>query len=79
VLGTPHSHPWEESFYVTKGTVQFTCNDQTFDCHEGTLVNVPAEYDVKFHILNRPTNSSSGQFKASFLTADDKALYNFTI
>ena len=43
VLGTPHSHPWEESFYVIKGMVQFTCNDQTFDCHEGTLVNVPAD------------------------------------
>lgn len=38
----PHSHPWDESFYVTKGTVQFTSNGQTFSCHEGTLVNVPA-------------------------------------
>ena len=38
----PHSHPWDESFYVTKGTVQFTCNGQTSNCHEGTLVNVPA-------------------------------------
>ncbi len=38
----PHSHPWDESFYVTKGIVQFTCNGQTTNCHEGTFVNVPA-------------------------------------
>ena len=38
----PHSHPWDESFYVTKGSVQFTCNGQTSNCQEGTLVNVPA-------------------------------------
>ncbi len=38
----PHSHPWDESFYVTKGSVQFICNGQTTNCHEGTFVNVPA-------------------------------------
>ncbi len=38
----PHNHPWDESFYVTKGKVQFTCNGQTTSCHEGTLVHVPA-------------------------------------
>jgi quercetin dioxygenase-like cupin family protein len=38
----PHSHPWEESFYVTKGEVQFTCGDQTTMCITGTLVHVPA-------------------------------------
>jgi len=38
----PHSHPWDESFYVTKGSVQFTCNGQTTSCHEGAFVNIPA-------------------------------------
>jgi quercetin dioxygenase-like cupin family protein len=38
----PHSHDWEESFYVTKGQVQFTCNGQTTMCVAGTLVHVPA-------------------------------------
>ncbi len=38
----PHSHPWEESFYVIKGMVQFVCNGETTNCHAGTLVNVPA-------------------------------------
>lgn len=38
----PHSHDWDESFYVTKGQVQFTCNGQTTMCVAGTLVFVPA-------------------------------------
>jgi len=38
----PHSHDWDESFYVTKGQVQFTCNGQATMCVAGTLVHVPA-------------------------------------
>jgi quercetin dioxygenase-like cupin family protein len=38
----PHSHPWEESFYVTKGQVLFTCGGETTMCTAGTLVHVPA-------------------------------------
>ncbi len=38
----PHSHPWDESFYITKGMVQFICNGKESNCHEGTFVNVPA-------------------------------------
>lgn len=38
----PHSHDWDESFYVTKGQVQFTCSGQTTMCLAGTLVHVPA-------------------------------------
>lgn len=38
----PHSHDWDESFYVTKGQVQFTCSGQTTTCLVGTLVHVPA-------------------------------------
>ena len=38
----PHSHPWEESFYVTKGEVQFTCNGQTTACYSGSLIHIPA-------------------------------------
>lgn len=37
-----HSHDWDESFYVTKGQVQFTCNGQTTMCVAGTFVFVPA-------------------------------------
>ncbi len=38
----PHSHDWDESFYVTKGQVQFTCGSETTMCMAGTLVHVPA-------------------------------------
>lgn len=39
----PHSHPWAESFYVTRGQVLFTCGGQTTVCTAGTLVQVPAD------------------------------------
>jgi quercetin dioxygenase-like cupin family protein len=38
----PHSHDWDESFYVTRGQVQFTCAGQTTTCFAGTFVHVPA-------------------------------------
>ena len=38
----PHSHDWDESFFVTKGQVQFTCDGKTTTCGVGTLVYVPA-------------------------------------
>jgi quercetin dioxygenase-like cupin family protein len=38
----PHSHDWDESFYVTRGQVQFTCAGQTTLCDAGTFVHVPA-------------------------------------
>ena len=38
----PHSHDWDESFYVTKGQVQFTCAGETTMCVAGTFVHVPA-------------------------------------
>lgn len=38
----PHSHNWDESFYVIRGQVQFTCAGQTTMCDAGTFVHVPA-------------------------------------
>lgn len=38
----PHSHGWDESFYVSKGQIQFTCAGETTMCVTGTLVHVPA-------------------------------------
>jgi quercetin dioxygenase-like cupin family protein len=37
-----HSHDWEESFYVTKGQLEFTCGSETRTCTAGTLIHVPA-------------------------------------
>jgi quercetin dioxygenase-like cupin family protein len=38
----PHSHNWDESFFITKGEVLFTCGGTTSRCNAGTLVHVPA-------------------------------------
>ena len=36
-----HSHNWDESFYVLKGQVEFSCGGKTELCMPGTLVHVP--------------------------------------
>lgn len=38
----PHSHDWDESFYVTKGQISFQCGGETAMCTAGTFVHVPA-------------------------------------
>lgn len=38
----PHSHGWDESFYVMKGQVTFVSGGQTTACSPGTLVFIPA-------------------------------------
>lgn len=37
----PHSHAWDEAFFVVQGSVEFTCDGQTRSCLPGTLVFVP--------------------------------------
>ena len=38
----PHSHDWDETFYVTRGQVEFVCGGEAATCTVGTLVHVPA-------------------------------------
>lgn len=38
----PHSHDWDETFYVTRGQVEFLCGGEASTCTVGTLVHVPA-------------------------------------
>jgi hypothetical protein len=38
----PHSHNWDESFYIVAGNVEFNCDGKTVVCFPGTLVHVPA-------------------------------------
>ena len=38
----PHSHDWDESFYVLKGSVEITCDGSAATAEAGTLVHVPA-------------------------------------
>jgi quercetin dioxygenase-like cupin family protein len=37
----PHSHDWDESFFVIKGTVEITTGGETVVCEPGTLAYVP--------------------------------------
>ena len=47
----PHSHPWDESFYVLAGEVEFTCGGKSAVCPPGTLVHVPANTVHSFRYL----------------------------
>jgi quercetin dioxygenase-like cupin family protein len=47
----PHSHEWDESFYVVAGDVEFTCAGRTVICRPGTLVHVPAGTVHSFRYL----------------------------
>ncbi len=38
----PHSHNWDESFYIVKGKVEFSHGDKTVMAESGTLVHLPA-------------------------------------
>ncbi|KWR88024.1 cupin domain-containing protein [Cupriavidus sp. IDO] len=38
----PHCHDWDESFYVTRGTIEIGYGDQTVTASAGTFVHVPA-------------------------------------
>ena len=37
----PHSHDWDEAFYVLKGEIRFLCDGKAHACNVGTLVHVP--------------------------------------
>ena len=47
----PHSHAWDESFYVLAGEVEFTCSGRSVVCPPGTLVHVPAGMVLSFRYL----------------------------
>lgn len=38
----PHSHPWDESFYVVRGQVDFGIDAESTTAQPGTLVHLPA-------------------------------------
>ncbi len=37
----PHSHDWDEAFYVISGDVNFHCAGEDYNCPAGTLVHIP--------------------------------------
>ena len=47
----PHSHNWDEAFYVLAGEVEFACSGKTIMCPPGTLVHIPAATVRSFRCL----------------------------
>ena len=38
----PHSHDWDESFFVVRGKVEIHCEGESTLCGPGTLIHLPA-------------------------------------
>lgn len=38
----PHSHPWDETFFVLQGQVDFLLDGQVIRAESGTLLHIPA-------------------------------------
>ena len=38
----PHSHGWDESFFILEGQVEINCEGKSSVCGPGTLVHIPA-------------------------------------
>jgi quercetin dioxygenase-like cupin family protein len=45
----PHSHDWDESFFVLEGRVEIHCGGKSSVCGSGTLIHVPAGTVHGFH------------------------------
>ena len=44
----PHSHDWDEAFYVISGEVYFQCAGDKHRCPAGTLVHIPRNTEHGF-------------------------------
>jgi quercetin dioxygenase-like cupin family protein len=45
----PHHHPWDETYYVARGEVEFGIGGETMTAGAGTLVHLPAGTTHWFH------------------------------
>ena len=49
----PHSHPWDESFYVTKGEIDFGIGNRNADCGCRNAGASSCRYDTLVPLLVR--------------------------
>jgi len=70
----PHSHPWDEVFYVIEGKVDFDCGDVAKTVQSGGLVHVPAGTVHTFRYASpaRVLGITSGNGAAAMFTAIDR-------
>lgn len=68
----PHSHPWDESFYVVRGEIAFGIADDARTASPGTLVHLPAgtEHWFRFGPGGGEMVSMTSRLGASAMFAD---------
>ena len=68
----PHSHPWDESFFVTKGQIDFGIGADSTTALPGTLVHLPAgtEHWFRFGKGGGEMVSMTSRLGASKMFAD---------
>lgn len=68
----PHSHPWDESFYVVRGAIDFGIGDDSRTASPGTLVHLPAgtEHWFRFGRGGGEMISITSRLGASAMFAD---------
>ena len=68
----PHSHPWDESFYVVRGEVEFGMGGERLIATGGTLVHLPAgtTHWFRFGKGGGQMISMTGRLGASRMFAD---------
>jgi quercetin dioxygenase-like cupin family protein len=72
-----HHHPWDESFFVVEGNVEFQVGDQRHKAEPGTLVFVPANTTHAFRFLTpgaRFLSFTSRPAQAQFFTEMNRDL-----
>jgi quercetin dioxygenase-like cupin family protein len=74
----PHSHDWDEAFYVLKGAVHFVCGEKGYTCDAGTLVHVPRRTIHSFSYGSGGGQmleiTGAGALAAQMFTAVDKEI-----
>ncbi|MCC6918521.1 MAG: cupin domain-containing protein [Alphaproteobacteria bacterium] len=70
----PHSHDWDESFYVVSGDVAFGIGDQEMVATPGTLVHLPAGTTHWFRFENKAEmiSMTSREGASAFFTEVDE-------
>jgi quercetin dioxygenase-like cupin family protein len=71
----PHSHPWDEAFYVMQGTVDFNCDGVESTVTVGGFVHVPAGIVHSFRYASSTAQIlgvTSGKGASAMFTAIDR-------
>lgn len=68
----PHSHPWDESFFVLKGQIEFGIGSESMSATPGTLVHLPAGsiHWFRFGVGGAEMLSMTSRLGASQMFAD---------